>query len=80
MGSSLRMAGTAEMGSGEAIREGMAAAARRGRRSGGASWRSASAASRREAERSAESRPGRRVPGDGEESAKGRSADRKSVV
>jgi hypothetical protein len=59
----------------EALQEGMAAA-RRERRSGGASWRSASAMSRWKAERSVESRPGRRAPGEGEESAKGRSVPR----
>lgn len=77
MGRSLRMAGTAEMGSGEAMREGIAAAARRGRRSGGAASRRASAASTREAERSAERRAGRSSEGHDEESANGRSASRR---
>lgn len=76
MGSSLRMAGTAAMGSGEAIREGRAAAARRGRRSGGAASKRASAASRREAERRDARRDGRRVARHGEESANGSSASR----
>lgn len=71
------MAGTAEMGSGEAMREGIAAAARRGRRSGGAASRRASAASTREAERSAERRAGRSSEGHDEESANGRSASRR---
>ena len=74
MGSSLRMAGTAAMRSGEAMREGRAAAARRGRRSGGAASKRDSAASRRDAERSDERSDGRRVEGDGDESANGRSS------
>lgn len=76
IGSSLRMAGTAPMRSGEAMREGRAAAARRGSRSGGAASKRASAASRREAERSEARSAGRRVAGDGEESANWRSASR----
>lgn len=75
MGSSLRMAGTAALRFWEAMREGRAAAARRGRRSGGAESKRESAASRREAERRNERRAGRRVDGDAE-SANGRSASR----
>ena len=76
IGSSLRMAGTAAMMSGEAMREGRAAAARRGRRSGGAASKRASAASRRDAERSDARRAGSRAAGDGQESANGRSSSR----